>query len=137
MMDPSRDHIIVFAHGSTVPEANQAMERLAQELSQEARVPASAAFLESAQPDLASAVSRAAAAGARRLIVVPCFLTMGVHVRQDLPRLVERLRAAHPFVQIRLGQSLEGHPGVAQILLDRARQALVDAPRDSSAAVKG
>ena len=123
MSEPSTA-IIVFAHGSAVPEANGEVVRLAEEVARRAQCPARAAFLELAQPDLAAAVAEAVAAGARRIVVVPYFLTMGVHVRRDLPRLIAEQQARFPGVELRAGQSLEGYPGMADALLDRAREAL-------------
>jgi sirohydrochlorin cobaltochelatase len=129
--------IIVFAHGSNVPEANQAIVRLAGEVSRMAGLPAIAAFLELAQPDLATALAGAASAGSRRVVIVPCFLAMGVHVREDLPKLVEQQRPRFPGLQLVLAQSLEGHPGVAPILAERAQQALAGNAPVSAANVKG
>ena len=116
--------IIIFAHGSAVPEANEEVARLAEDVSRRARCPARSAFLEMAQPDLPAAVAEAVAAGARRIVVVPYFLTMGVHVRRDLPRLIAEQQARFPDVDLRAGQSLEGYPGMVQALLDRVRDAL-------------
>ena len=116
--------IIVFAHGSKVKEANETIARLARELSSSTGLPANAAFLDVAQPDLNAAVASAVRAGARKVLIVPCFLVFGVHVREDLPRLVGLLEAAHPGVEIAVSQPLEGHPGLAKILASRVRQAL-------------
>ena len=123
MAEPSTA-IIVFAHGSAVPEANGEVARLAEEVARRARCPARPAFLELAQPDLAAAVAESVEAGARRVVVVPYFLTMGVHVRRDLSRLIAEQQARFPGLDIRAGQSLEGYPGMADALLDRVRQAL-------------
>ena len=123
MPEPSTT-IIVFAHGSAVPEANGEVARLAEEVSRRAQCPARSAFLELAQPDLAAAVAESVAAGARRIVVVPYFLTMGVHVRRDLPRLLAEQQARFPGVDLRAGQSLEGYPGMADALLDRVEEAL-------------
>jgi len=116
--------IIVFAHGSKVQEANDTISRLASGVSRTSGLPASAAFLEVAQPDLHGAVASAVRAGARKVLIVPCFLVFGVHVRQDLPRLVGALEAAHPGVEIVVSQPLEGHPGLVEILANRVREAL-------------
>jgi sirohydrochlorin ferrochelatase len=117
--------IIVFAHGSKVPEANETISRLARELSINASLPATAAFLEVAQPDLDDAVASAVRAGARKVLIVPCFLVFGVHVREDLPRLVRSLETAHPGVEFLVTQPLEGHPGLAEILASRVRDSLI------------
>ena len=123
-MNPFSLAIIVFAHGSLVEEANREIARLAEEVSRRAQCPASCAFLEAAQPDLATAVARAVGLGVRRIVVVPYFLTMGVHVRQDLPRLIQQQRIRFPKVEILVGQSLEGLPRMAELILDRVQEAL-------------
>ena len=118
--------IIVFAHGSAISEANSGVAALAEEIARRSGCPASCAFLDVAQPDLHSAVAVVVDAGARRIVVVPYFLTMGVHVREDLPRLLEAQRSRFPEVEILAGQSLEGYPGMAEMILDRVREALAE-----------
>ncbi len=123
-MEQQQTAIILFAHGSAVEEANRRVGALAGEIERRAGCPVSYAFLEIAKPDLAAAVADAAGTGARRIVVVPYFLTMGVHVSEDLPRLIERQRACFPGVEILAGQPLEGSPGMADLILERVREAL-------------
>lgn len=127
-MDHRTDHrqtaIILFAHGSGVPEANRQVASVAEEISRRSGCAAASAFLEIAQPDFAAAVTRLVQAGACRIVVVPYFLTMGVHVGQDLPRLIEAQRDRFPEVEFLLGQPLEGSPGLPALILDRVREAL-------------
>src|SRR5438093_7215050 len=92
--------IIVFAHGSQVREANEGVAELAAKIADRSGVPARAAFLDVASPSLAEAVSLAVGSGARRVILVPFFLTLGLHMREDLPKLVASERAAHPGIEI-------------------------------------
>jgi sirohydrochlorin ferrochelatase len=116
--------IVIFAHGSSVASANQAVRIVA-----EAAATAGAfeqvetAFLE-ARPNLAEAVARLANSGVRRILVVPYFLTLGMHLQRDLPAIVEQLARAHENVEIRVTAPLDGHPALVQVLLDRAQAAL-------------
>jgi sirohydrochlorin cobaltochelatase len=81
--------IIVFAHGSRIEAANAAVRDAAAQLAQAGGYPiVQAAFLELGQPDLPSAVRSLAAQGCRRFVVVPYFLTPGLHLDRDLPRLI-------------------------------------------------
>src|SRR5687767_12195937 len=121
-MQYPKTSVILFAHGSKAREANEGIARLAEALSRQSGYPARAAFLEVASPDLGAAVGVACQSGARRVIIVPCFLTMGMHVREDLPRLVEELRSKHPETEFLISEPLEGHPGLTAILLDRVRE---------------
>ena len=118
--------IVIFAHGSSVPSANEAVRVVA-----EAAATAGAfehvetAFLE-ARPNLDEAVARLADSGVRRILVVPYFLTLGIHLQRDLPAIVEQLSRAHQNVEIRVTAPLDGHPALMQVLLDRAHTALAD-----------
>ena len=117
--------IVLFAHGSSVEEANHGVRELAQKveaagLYQYVR----AAFPKQSRPDLSRAVQEAIAAGIYRVIVVPYFLTMGIHLRRDLSQLVAAAKRTHPDVEIEVGQSLEGHPLMPSIVLGRVQEVL-------------
>jgi len=81
------------------------------------------AFLEAGRPDLRGAVEALAGRGIRQVIVIPYFLTLGMHLQRDLPRLVEELRALHPGVEIQVTAPLDGHPALIDALVGRAREA--------------
>jgi len=123
MTEPAITGIVVFAHGSRIESANQAVRDVA------ARMPASesdlveAAFLELGQPDLAGAVDRLVSRGAARIIVIPYFLTLGTHLQRDLPRLAAEAARRYQNVEIQVTSPLDGHPALLQALLDRASQA--------------
>jgi len=70
-------------------------------------------------PGVEEAAEKCVAEGATRLLIVPYFLTAGVHVRKDLPEIVERIAEAHPDVEVRLGKPLAGHPLLKNILVSR------------------
>ena len=118
------DALIVFAHGSRVVEANDAVRRVAEEAaSQSGFALWQEAFLELAEPSLAAAVRKLAGRGARKIVVTPYFLVMGVHLTQDLPRLLAEAAAEAPGVELVAAPPLDGHPGLVQILAQRAREA--------------
>ncbi len=115
--------IVLFGHGSRVEDANEGVRTLARQIEEAGPYRhVRGAFLELGQPDLAGAVDEAVHAGFQRVIVIPFFLTMGVHLRRDLPNLVAPLKKKHPDVAIELGQSLEGHPLMASMILGRIQE---------------
>lgn len=114
--------IIVFAHGSRIESANEAVRKVAADLARAGSFPlVEAAFLELGKPDLASAVASVASMGARQITVIPYFLTLGLHLERDLPRLIDEIAASHPGLEIRVTPPLDGHPALVEALLDRAR----------------
>ena len=117
--------IIVFAHGSRVEPANQAVRDVASALLRP-RGPYEhvvTAFLELGRPDMAGAAAQLAAAGVKRVVVIPYFLTLGLHLERDLPKLLQETARQFPDVEFVVTPPLDGHEALRQILLDRAREA--------------
>jgi sirohydrochlorin ferrochelatase len=114
--------IILFAHGSRIESANDAVRMIAADLARAGGFSTvEAAFLELGTPDLASAVASVVSNGAQHVTVIPYFLTLGMHLERDLPRLIDGIVVAHPGLDIRVTRPLDGHPALVEALLDRAR----------------
>ena len=118
------DGIVIFAHGSRIESANQAVRAVAAALARSAGARVAPAFLELGEPDLETAAARLADLGVTRLVIVPYFLTLGIHMERDLPRIAERISLSHKGLEIRIAPPLDGHPALLQILQDRVREAL-------------
>jgi sirohydrochlorin ferrochelatase len=114
---------IVFAHGSRIESANQAVRDIAARMASSTGNMVEAAFLELAEPDLSRATARLVACGASKIVVVPYFLTLGTHMQRDLPRLAQQAAKQNSDVEIQLTSPLDGHPALLQALLDRASDA--------------
>jgi sirohydrochlorin cobaltochelatase len=99
--------LILFAHGARDPRWAAPFEAVAAAV-RAARpdLPVRLAFLEFMAPSLPEACADLAAAGCTALTVMPMFLGAGGHVRKDLPLLLERLRAAHPGLELSLGPAV-------------------------------
>jgi sirohydrochlorin ferrochelatase len=120
-----RDAMLLIAHGSRQEEANADLHHLAAELRRTGEyVAVVASFLELARPDIDEGGARCVAAGAERVVLLPYFLSAGVHVRRDLTTARDRLAVRFPQVEFRLAEPLGRHPLLAQIVLERARAAV-------------
>ena len=115
--------LIVFAHGSPVQEANAAVQAVAEKIRERSDYDlVEAAFLEPAVPNLSDSVGKLVGSGVTRIVVVPYFLTPGLHITHDLPRIVGDLRRIYAGVPIEVTESLDGHPALIDAILDRARE---------------
>lgn len=116
--------IILLGHGSRAPEATQAMERVARLYAdRHPGVPVHVAHMELCPPDVPSTVAACAAAGAREILVVPYFLHLGNHLREDIPGILRAAAAAHPGLVIRCGPPL----GFDAVLVDLVAKRVQDA----------
>ncbi len=92
--------LILFAHGARNASWAAPFERL-RALTQ-IRMPGvtvSLAYLELMTPRLPEMVAELAAAGVKKMTVVPVFLGQGGHLLRDLPRMLGQLQTAFPDVQ--------------------------------------
>lgn len=113
---------VVFGHGSSVASANDAVRRVAAGAAEAAGWKHwETAFLEVA-PLLGEAVEKLVAAGVREVVVLPYFLTLGIHLRRDLPAIATELEAQYG-IRIRITPPLDGHPALSRILVERAEAA--------------
>jgi sirohydrochlorin cobaltochelatase len=113
--------IVLFAHGSRDPLWHQPIQAVAQRIAKRApHTPVRCAYLELTEPDLPSVAAELAAAGATSLCVVPMFLGVGRHAREDLPQLVAAIQTAHPQVRVTCQSAVGEQPALLDLLADIA-----------------
>jgi sirohydrochlorin cobaltochelatase len=100
---PSFPALILFAHGSRDPEWAQPFRTIQRSIKAK-RVGSAVelAFLEFMEPALADSVAALVREGHRSIVVAPLFMAQGGHLRRDLPKILEALRADNPGVAIGL-----------------------------------
>jgi len=116
--------VVLVGHGSLRPGAGAAMIRLAERAQAAGVAPiVCAGFLNYSRPTFGEALARCVEGGASEVIIQPYFLVPGKFVRDDLARLAEAGRLAHPELSIQVAQPFGDHPALAQLLLKRALEA--------------
>ncbi len=116
---------ILLAHGSRSKKANRAflelVERVGGHLAEHRLLPA---FWELTEPNLEEAVVHAVTvAGTRRVVVLPYFLSDGLHIRRDIPRAMTALRERFPEVELVCLPSLQNDPLLEALLVQRLKDA--------------
>ena len=113
--------IVLFAHGSRDPLWRLPIEAVAAAILQrQPQAQVRCAYLELCEPTLAQAASDLIAGGAIKITVLPLFLGVGKHAREDLPVLVEQLRAAHPQIAVELLPTVGENPALVGLMADMA-----------------
>lgn len=117
--------LLLIAHGSRNPEANADLFWLAETL----RVQGSydvvePAFLELASPTIPEGAARCVEQGVGRVLMVPYFLSPGVHARQDMEEYIASFRDRFREVEFELARPLGRHPLLVEIVQARAAEAL-------------
>jgi sirohydrochlorin ferrochelatase len=119
----SRVAVLLIAHGSRHAPANDDLHELAARFAGRGEYPiVEPSFLELAEPDISTSGDRCVARGAKRVLMVPYFLSAGVHLIRDLSAARDALRERHPGIEFRLGPALGPHPLLDDLVSERIRQ---------------
>jgi sirohydrochlorin ferrochelatase len=125
MMTPTA--LLLIAHGSRRPEANADLEHLARVLRSGGEfVHVQASYLELCEPSIQGGGDLCVAAGAARVVLLPYFLSAGMHVAEDLTAARDELAKRHAEVTFVLAEPLGRHPLMVEVVAQRAREAMVD-----------
>ena len=115
--------VLLIAHGSRHAPANDDLHWLAARFAGRGDTPiVESSFLELAEPDITTGGDRCVSRGATRVLMIPYFLSAGVHLIRDLTAAREVLRRRHPGVEFRLGPPLGPHPLLEELVAERIRQ---------------
>jgi sirohydrochlorin cobaltochelatase len=117
--------IVLFAHGARDPEWARPFEAIRDRVrASRPEYPIALAYLEIMTPTLEEAIASLVAEGASAITVFPLFMAQGGHLRQDLPRILDAIRASQPHVPISLESAVGEVPGlldaIAAWILERA-----------------
>ena len=115
--------LLLIAHGSRHADANADLDHVAAGLRARGFAIVEGSYLELAEPDVDAGGVRCVEQGAGKVILVPYFLSAGVHVRRDLTAARARLAARFPAVEFRLAEPLGRHPLLVDVVSDRVREA--------------
>ena len=111
--------LLIVGHSSKLPEPYLALKKLAENLQN--TLPAmkvySACIL--GETNMASELEKITSHRIERILVLPYFLTNGVHFSRDLPEIILKFSKRNPHAQIKLLSTLQGESGIVDILTDK------------------
>ena len=113
--------VVLFAHGSRDPLWRLPIDAVAERMrAQQPSLPVAVAFLELTEPDLPHTVEVLMKQGVTRVRIVPMFLGVGRHAREDLPELVHGLTEAYPQMSFELLPAIGEHPAMTALMAEIA-----------------
>ncbi|HET6419736.1 MAG TPA: CbiX/SirB N-terminal domain-containing protein [Geobacteraceae bacterium] len=119
--------ILLMAHGSRIPEANNAVNEIAKMVKSFGEFDiVEVSFRENHRPNIQEGIDACVAQGAERILLVPYFLYMGAHVLEDLPRELDEARLRHSGVEMAMGRHLGVHKRLAKLVVDRIGESFAE-----------
>jgi len=122
MTDITSQHaIVLFAHGSRDALWRRPIEAVADEVKQlSPDTQVACAYLEMTEPDLPTTVASLVQTGVNVIRIVPMFLGVGRHAREDLPLLLQDLMAQYPGVTFELRNAIGEEPELTRAMAEIA-----------------
>jgi len=111
MQSTPQQGIVLFAHGSRDPLWRLPIEAVSQQIkNMSPSTKVMCAFLELTSPDLPTCVQKMSEQGLAHISVVPMFLGIGKHAREDLPEIMQELKTNYPHIQFDLRRAIGEEP---------------------------
>ncbi|WP_027357025.1 sirohydrochlorin chelatase [Desulfofundulus thermocisternus] len=115
--------IILLAHGSRLPEAQATLQDLKELVARDGSYDlVEGASLQFNQPDLPAALATMSAMGMKKVVVVPLFLSQGIHMKKDIPEILARERTRYPHMDIVMTGHIGAHQKLAEIIIERIQE---------------
>ncbi|MBU0991459.1 MAG: CbiX/SirB N-terminal domain-containing protein [Proteobacteria bacterium] len=112
--------IILLGHGSRVPGAGDDMQKAALLLKEKYRLDmVDTCHMSRLGPHFPEILAKCVSNGAKEVFVIPYFLNMGLHIRLDIPEMMQKEAAKYPDVKLVYGKHLGFDEAFADILYKR------------------
>ena len=117
MTHPKKNALILFGHGSRDALWHLPIQAVAERV----RITSPAttvtcAYLELTEPTLADAAAALIKTGVSDITILPMFLGVGRHAREDLPALIAELKQNHPNTVFQVQPAVGENPEVLDLL---------------------
>jgi sirohydrochlorin cobaltochelatase len=124
---PGSTALLLMAHGSPDPAANQPIEQVAARLEAiGCYAHVAVCYMELNQPSIPDAIDDLVTRGTMQLVAVPYFLQLGGHVAEDLPATIVTAQQRHAATQISLAEHLGYDELLVEVIAERINAVAAD-----------
>lgn len=99
--------VILMGHGSRVPDASKGMEEVAERLRQSGEYGViDTCYMSRLGVRFPEVFAKCVQQGAKKVILIPYFLHLGLHMRLDIPTMMKKEADKYPSVKLVFGKNL-------------------------------
>lgn len=116
------NHLLIVAHGSRREASNEEIRFLANHLRTITNPfdNIDCAFLEIAEPSIPDGLRHQIALGAKKIVVLPYFLSAGRHVAIDIPEQVDQVAKEASHVEMTIAPYLGSSKKIGELMMQQA-----------------
>ncbi len=114
--------VLIVAHGSRAKETELTIVSVLDMVKEKmGDIYIELAFMEFSEKTIEAGMKALINKGARKIKIVPYFLFTGVHLKEDIPNMVNDFMKDYPEIQVTMGEALGTDERLAEILVDRIK----------------
>lgn len=118
--------VILMAHGSRVPGAGDAMEKVACRLSEFLHYDiVETCYMSRLGPHFEETLKKCVKQGAKTVVLIPYFLNTGLHMRLDIPVKMKKEAERYPEVKLVFGKNLGFDELLVELVKKRVEESLL------------
>ncbi|HHV35245.1 MAG TPA: precorrin isomerase [Syntrophomonadaceae bacterium] len=127
--------VLILGHGSRRQAANEGLKRLAMMVQASLSMQAVPTYFQFSRPSLDDGVASYVNDGIKEIIIVPTLLFPGIHLKEDIPEALEKLKQQYGSeVRFHLTPAIGPDPRLAEIIMERVQSAVESSPQNDSEA---
>lgn len=111
--------IIVLGHGSRSREAYDIFFKVVEAMRSRVEGEVEGCFMELSEPNIPETIERMYKKGIRSFTVIPYFLFTGIHIKKDIPEILEEEKVKYGDITIEMAESINYHSALIDILIER------------------
>ncbi len=115
-------YLLLVAHGSRREASNEEIRQLTKKTDKTCTTfkKVKCAFLELSEPSIPNGLRNCIEEGAKKIVVLPCFLSAGRHVVNDIPADVDIIKNENPEVDISIAPYIGASKDLIPLILNLA-----------------
>ncbi|RBP41565.1 sirohydrochlorin chelatase [Garciella nitratireducens] len=115
--------LLIVGHGSRSLEAQSTFERVVNTVRQKVSYPiVEGASMEFSQPNIPASVKKMVECGIDEILIIPYFLYEGIHIKEDIPRIIRELSDIYKNITFKMGQPIGLDPLLPELIVKRVSE---------------
>ncbi len=117
--------LLIIGHGSRSKDAQNIFNKIVDFVRERSDYDlVEGAHMELCTPTIPDTVNELVEKGVKKIVLVPYFLYEGIHIKEDIPNIIEELSNKYNNVQFKMAKPIGAEPVLAEILISRAKEAV-------------
>ena len=112
--------ILVVGHGSRSKEAFEVFDRVLESFRLKVKDKVEGCFMELCPPSIPDTIDSMYKGGIREIVVVPYFLFLGIHIKEDVPEILKEIKAKYGDLKISMARPIGYNDIISDILKENS-----------------